>query len=58
MSSEPDLLRDEFGVQELRIIDDNEIVRVDKDKYESFHIGKSEAKVEVKLKPGFKTFFV
>ena len=58
VSSDPEMLRDEFGFPELYMVQDNEIVKLDKETYITNHIGKSEMKVEIKLKPGIKTFFI
>lgn len=57
-SSEPDVLKEEFGLQELVMVKDNDIIKVEKDKISNVYIGSSEAKVQIKLKPGIDHFFI
>jgi hypothetical protein len=58
ISSDAEVLREEFKITDIIITKDNEIVRIDSKTVNSSFIGASEAKVLVKLKPGVQHYFI
>lgn len=58
VSSEVEVLREEFDIKDITYTKDNEIVKVEKSGISSIYIGSSEAKVQVKLKPGMNHYFI
>lgn len=57
-SSEPEVLKEEFGLENLLMVKDNDIIKVKNNEITNTFIGSSEAKVHVKLKPGIEHYFV